>query len=101
MTTRPVDDSSPDAPADSARWYRRENFVRLVQFGIVGAAGVVVNWAVFELGVWAFAALGERIAYGVGLFLGIVVSIFANFIFNDIWTWGDRAKRGGLSGWFD
>jgi len=99
MTTRSVDDPSSESPAGTGRWYRRENLVRLVKFGIVGTVGVGVNWGAFEFGIWAFASLGERLAYAVGVILGIVVSIFANFVFNDIWTWGDRAKRGGLAGW--
>ena len=31
-------------------------------------------------------------------FLGTVVSIFSNFLLNDYWTWGDRAKT-PQSGW--
>lgn len=77
----------------------KEHRKRLVKFGLVGALGVLVNWVFFEVGVAVAAGVSERFSYGFGVTLGIVVSIFANFVLNDIWTWGDRSKRGGLVGW--
>ena len=100
MPTRPVDEPSTDASADSGDWYRRENLVRFIQFGLVGGLGIVVNWGVFELGLLALAGAGNELAYTVAVSLGIIVSIFTNFVFNDIWTWGDRSKGGGVAGWF-
>lgn len=29
--------------------------------------------------------------------LGILVSVFTNFVLNDVWTWGDRQKRPWLA----
>ena len=29
--------------------------------------------------------------------LGIVVSVFTNFVLNDLWTWGDRSKGSWFS----
>lgn len=98
MTIGSLEESTGE-PTGSGAWYRRENLVRFVKFGIVGGFGVAVNWGFFEIGLWLFAGLGERLTYGAGVTLGIAVSILTNFIFNDIWTWGDRAKHGGLSGW--
>ncbi len=59
--------------------------LRVVRFCIVGASGVVVNLAVFEL---AFMVL----TFVASNALGIAVSIFTNFLLNDRWTWGDRDK---------
>ncbi len=98
MTTRPLDEPSGD-PSASGLWYRRENLVRFVKFGLVGGVGVGVNWMFFEFGIWLFGGFGERIAYGAGVVLGIAVSILTNFVFNDVWTWGDRRKGGGVAGW--
>jgi dolichol-phosphate mannosyltransferase len=60
---------------------------RLVKFGLVGVSGVAVNLVVFEL-LFRLAHLQFSLANAVG----IVVSIFTNFLLNDNWTWGDRIK---------
>ena len=41
------------------------------------------------------AALRAQLAF----LIGILVSIFTNFLLNDFWTWGDRPK-GGRFHWF-
>lgn len=74
---------------------------RLVKFGVVGFSGVFVNLIVSEL---FFRVLLDGVGEaGLRLFVsngfGIIVSIFTNFLLNDRWTWGDRAK-GGRSAWF-
>ena len=68
---------------------------RLVKFGLVGVAGVAVNLAVFEI----LFRVGQ-IQFTVANALGIVVSIFTNFLLNDMWTWGDRVKGGRRRDWF-
>jgi putative flippase GtrA len=60
---------------------------RLIKFGLVGVTGVVVNLAVFEV-LFRLAHLQFSLANAIG----IVVSIFTNFLLNDTWTWGDRIK---------
>lgn len=100
MTTQPLEEPNRREEAGARKWYRRENLVRFLRFGLVGALGVLVNWIFFELGCWLLDGFGERISYGFGVTLGIVVSIFTNFVLNDVWTWGDRSKRGGVNGWF-
>lgn len=72
---------------------------RLVKFGVVGASGVVVNLAVFEVAyrfVLSATAVGTRVTLANAA--GLVISIFTNFVLNDKWTWGDRAK-GELRHW--
>ena len=60
--------------------------LRLLRFCIVGASGVVVNLAAFEVAFMAFS-------FVVSNSIGIAVSIFTNFMLNDRWTWADRAKK--------
>lgn len=67
---------------------------RFVRFAIVGATGVVVNLAFMALGRELFAALPEAQRNFAASALGLVVSIFSNFLLNSVWTFGDR-KRGG------
>jgi dolichol-phosphate mannosyltransferase len=62
-------------------------FKRLVKFGLVGVTGVAVNLAVFEV----LFRLGH-LQFSLANAIGIVVSIFTNFLLNDMWTWGDRIK---------
>jgi putative flippase GtrA len=79
---------------------RGAEFRRIVKFGVVGFSGVFVNLAVSE-GLFRLALLGisdETARLAVANALGVVVSIFTNFLLNDRWTWGDRVK-GGQSDW--
>lgn len=82
---------------------------RFIKFGVVGGSGVFVNVGA--------AALVERViladvapvsaplighfdpAASIGMIVGILVSIFTNFIINDRWTWGDRDKGDGRGAW--
>ncbi|MBP7381838.1 GtrA family protein [Myxococcota bacterium] len=84
---------------------------RLVKFLVVGGSGVPVNLlsvlvATAALPVWRFAGIRNWLA-GVFSFpeltndgvrdivvylIGIVVSIFTNFLLHNYWTWGDRVK---------
>lgn len=65
---------------------------QFVQFCLVGLSGVGVNMGVF----WFFTRIvGLTKPYDlVALILGIVASIFSNFILNDIWTFRDRKREG-------
>lgn len=75
-------------------------FARFIKFGVVGASGVVINLGVFEA---VLVLLQERGKVAERIFLanliGVVISIFWNFMLNDRWTWGDRVK-GGRAQWF-
>jgi len=65
---------------------------RFLRFAVVGASGVLINFAFLTLGLWAFASLGPASCEAAASALGILVSIFTNFLLNDVWTWGDRKK---------
>ena len=86
---------------------------RLVKFLVVGVSGVPVNlgtvfaatvlmpaasfvgmrdWLSPLLGVERLTSAGVR--DGVAFGLGIVLSIFTNFVLNNWWTWGDRVAAG-------
>lgn len=95
----PVPDAPKAAPAAglrarlSALWERqgpeRQRFLR---FAVVGASGVLVNFAFLTLGLWIFSGLAEGARDTAASALGIAVSIATNFLLNDVWTWGDRKK---------
>ena len=72
----------------------------MLQFLCVGASGVVVNMGLAWFGynhVFEDLSLEQRENFSVAL--GIVTSIFTNFLLNDTWTWGDRQK-GRRFAWF-
>lgn len=60
---------------------RRDNWLQLVRFGVVGASGYVVNIAVFAL---AYRALGVH--HTVAATLAFVVALGNNFAWNRLWT---------------
>ena len=62
--------------------------VRVVKFAVVGLSGVLVNMTVL----FFFTEI-LRITYWVSGIIAIEISIIGNFILNDLWTWGDRAKK--------
>jgi putative flippase GtrA len=73
---------------------------RFIKFGIVGASGVFVNLAVvFVADRWLLAALAHQPRESLAIALGILVSIFTNFLMNDRWTWADRASAAALPFW--
>ncbi len=61
---------------------------RLLRFGVVGFSGVFVDMAVFYL-------LRENIHLGLtrSTMLSAEVAIINNFLWNDLWTFGDIARR--------
>ncbi|MCC6748067.1 MAG: GtrA family protein [Deltaproteobacteria bacterium] len=66
---------------------------RFIKFCLVGASGVPVNLVFTWLGYrMAFTGLDEGWRKAAAFALGIVLSIFTNFLLNDVWTWRDRPK---------
>ena len=71
----------------------REGVVRFLKFAVVGTSGLVVNVIIFETAratIFSMLEIDARIIASNAV--GIVVSIFTNFMLNDRWTWGDREK---------
>ena len=68
---------------------RPANWAQLFQFGVVGAAGYVVNLAVFT--VLTLALDVQHIAAAV---LAFCVAVSNNFIWNRIWTFRESAEGG-------
>lgn len=88
--------TSPDVAVVSA-WLRAKRFVK---FAIVGGSGVVVNMAIFHLCYHlALTSLPMSPRHSISNAVGVLVSIFTNFLLNDSWTWGDRLK-GQRRQWF-
>lgn len=68
---------------------------RFIKFCVVGGSGVPVNLLVTWLTyTYAFSSLGEDLRKALCYIAGIAVSIFTNFLLNDLWTWRDREKTG-------
>jgi putative flippase GtrA len=65
---------------------------RFAKFCVVGASGVVVNLAFVWLGQSLFSGLEPKQRDLVASLLGILVSVFGNFLLNNQWTWRDRTK---------
>jgi putative flippase GtrA len=60
---------------------RPANWVQLVQFGVVGAVGFVVN-----IGVYALCVHGLAVDYHVSAALAWLVAVANNFVLNRHWT---------------
>jgi putative flippase GtrA len=59
----------------------------------VGLSGVVVRLAIFEFTYrFAFRFIETNWRFSVANGTAIFLSIFTNYVLNDIWTWGDRQK---------
>lgn len=89
----PTDSTAPaDAspPAGLAGLVARLPFGRLIKFGLVGASGVLVNYAIYIPGT-RWLAMAHEWAYVAALF----VSILTNFLLNEVWTFADRRHGGG------
>jgi len=66
---------------------------RFIKFCLVGGSGVPVNLLCSYLGYQLiFADLSPAGRNAGAYILGILISIFTNFLLNDVWTWRDRAK---------
>ena len=82
-----------------AKLYKR--YQRVIKFGLVGISGIPVNYVFMFIGkAFLFKGLNENIADSLAYLLGIVISIFTNFVLNYLWTWSDRRKA-GLHGFFE
>lgn len=75
----------------------KKSILLFLKFGSVGASGVIVNQGLFYLG--KNFLFGGEYRILLASFLGILVSIFTNFVLNDNWTWKDR-RRAGPGAWF-
>lgn len=73
--------------------------VRFVKFCVVGGTGVVTNMAVFLAVFAALPSVDEALRFNIAQGSGFVVSCAGNFLLNDLWTWGDREKRGRTHFW--
>ena len=72
---------------------------RFLKFCLVGASGVPVNLLLVWVGFnYIFVATSGRLQVTLASALGFLVSVFTNFLLNDIWTWADRPK--GSSGFW-
>ena len=88
-----------DTPVDMIRRLLSEEQRRFVKFCLVGASGVPVNLLFVWIGYnFMFVSMGGRLQVTLASALGFLVSVFTNFLLNDIWTWSDRPK--GASGFF-
>lgn len=64
--------------------------LRIVKFSAVGFSGLIVN--MFLL--WFFKEI-IGLYYMIASLISIELSVINNFVWNDLWTWGDRTKSGG------
>ena len=64
------------------------NWAQLFQFGVVGAAGYVVNLTVFTL-----LTLTTDVHHIVAAILAFCVAVSNNFVWNRIWTFRETAGR--------
>ncbi|HEX4678474.1 MAG TPA: GtrA family protein [Gaiellaceae bacterium] len=69
---------------------RRHNWVQLVQFGIVGATGYVINLGVFA----ALLSWGAHVAAAISF----VVAAASNYWWNRHWTFVDQKSHIGAQG---
>jgi len=74
---------------------------RFVKFGAVGFSGVIVNFTVLFLAQeHLFRGIHpEQRRLSMSLAVAIALATFNNFIWNRLWTWGDR-KGGGEKRFF-
>jgi putative flippase GtrA len=66
------------------------NWAQLFQFGVVGAAGYVVNLTVFTL-----LTLVLDLHHIVAAILAFCIAVSNNFVWNRIWTFRETAERRG------
>jgi putative flippase GtrA len=68
---------------------RPANWAQLFQFGVVGAAGYVVNLAVF-----AVLTLALDVQHILAAVLAFCVAVTNNFLWNRLWTFRESAEGG-------
>lgn len=71
---------------------RRAVVTRFLKFAVVGCSGLVVNVVVFETFIALLTNVDIETRIVIANAIGVLVSIFTNFMLNDKWTWADRAK---------
>lgn len=78
-------------------WRRPEykEYKRIIKFLVVGASGVPVNLGVVYISTALIPVeIGIAVRDGLAYMLGILVSIFTNFLLNNAWTFADRVREG-------
>ena len=78
-----------------------KKYHRILKFGIVGVSGIPINLFFVWVGkvmlfTWCSQVWSDTFSY----LLGIIVSIFTNFLLNYWWTWKDRPGKTGLRNFF-
>jgi putative flippase GtrA len=68
---------------------RPANWAQLLQFGVVGAAGYVINLAVFTI-----LTVGLDVEHIPAAVLAFCVAVSNNFLWNRIWTFRESAEGG-------
>jgi dolichol-phosphate mannosyltransferase len=68
---------------------RPANWAQLFQFGVVGAAGYIVNLVVF-----AVLALALDVQHILAAVLAFCVAVSNNFLWNRVWTFRESAEGG-------
>jgi dolichol-phosphate mannosyltransferase len=66
----------------------KEYVKRFIKFGIVGASGIVVN-----SGILWFGHDVLELPLAVASVFAVIVAIYNNFTFNDIWTWRNKYHK--------
>lgn len=69
-------------------FFRKDDFLRIIKYGIVGVLGVLVNYSFLFLFYNVFGFY-----YLISAFFAIEISIISNFILNHIWTFKDRKNK--------
>lgn len=89
------DDLRPRGLVGRVRHLLFADNARFLKFATIGGSGVIVNQGIL----WLLAdvvllGLPPDVRIPIAGVFAIGVSIFTNFLLNDLWTWGDREKLG-------
>lgn len=78
-----------------------EGYRRFLKFAVVGASGIPVNLGMVFIVtvVLSHENLAATVRDAIAFVAGIVVSVFTNFVLNDLWTWRDRRDRAVSGFW--
>jgi putative flippase GtrA len=73
---------------------------RFLRFCLVGGTGVFVNVVIFQIfRRFIFTGVDDVMAVRLASLVGIIVSIFTNFMLNNHWTFGDLRHPGASHFW--
>ncbi|MGB6199061.1 MAG: GtrA family protein [Candidatus Acidiferrales bacterium] len=80
-----------DNPENPSAWLRRQILrnARVIKYGIVGCAGIVINLGTMALFVTVFLQRGW-----IPAAVANIVSTVGNFVLHNVWTFSDRQHRG-------